>query len=98
VEEEKQRKIRQYFAARFEQLKAQTGLGDSELASALTALFFDVSGYTKSQATMDLTEKILAEAIPALGKDLATFHSIVDSREGKAIFDGEIARNGILSL
>jgi len=47
---------------------------------------------------MHLMEKILAEAITALGQDLEAFHGIVDSREGKAIFDGEIARNGILSL
>lgn len=98
VEEEKRHKIQHHFAARFADLKARTGLGDSELASALTALFFDVSGYTKSQATMHLMEKILAEAITALGQDLEAFHGIVDSREGKAIFDGEIARNGILSL
>lgn len=95
---EQQVKLQNWFAMRFTQLEAETGLADSELSSALTALFFDVSGYTKSKETMQSMEIVLGQALLALTKGIADFQTVVKSKEGRSIFEGEIARNGIHSL
>lgn len=82
-------RIRTHYAESLQDLLNFTGFELEQTAQLLTDLFFDVSGFIKSEDTDAMTERMLHKALPIMEQGIEAFLELRKCGEGRSIFKAE---------